>query len=141
MVANFRILGSRSLAEDMLDVALFGRRRPMLMMKMMTILLFKVWRRSWVLPCLGGGGRINAASSCCTGQCWSPPSHPARQSLCGGETRIQKKNMGKSVTEPLVYVLVHCAIMRKTFCEEQNHLDPAGSIVRYEMMKLRTGSV
>ena len=48
-----------------------------------------------------------------------PPSHPARQSLCGGETRIQNKNMGKSVTEPLVYVLVHCEIMRKTFCEEQ----------------------
>ena len=54
--------------------------------------------------------------------------------LC--ETRIQNKNMGKSV-----YVLVHCAIMRKTFCEEQNKLDLVGSTVRYEMMKLYTGSV
>ena len=43
--------------------------------------------------------------------------------LC--ETRIQNKNMGKSVTEQLVYVLVHCAIMRKTFCEEQNQLGQA----------------
>ena len=59
--------------------------------------------------------------------------------LC--ETRIQNKNMGKSVTEPLLYVLVHCEIMRNTFCEEQNKLDPVGSTVRYEMMKLRTGSV
>ena len=53
----------------------------------------------------------------------------------------QNRNMGKSVTEPLVYVLVHCEIMRKTFCEEQNHLDPVGSTVRYEMMKLCTSSV
>ena len=111
------------------------------MMKMMTILLFKVWRRSWVLPCLGGGGRINAASSCCTGQCWSLPSHPARQSLCGGATRTHwNKNMGKSVTEQLVYVLVHCAIMRKTFCEEQNKLDLVGSTVHYEVMNLCAGS-